>query len=58
MLAAAMMLDHVRLHEEARRLRKAIADTLVIDQVRTGDLKGTAGTAQYAKAVVARIANG
>jgi isocitrate dehydrogenase (NAD+) len=58
MLAAAMMLDHVKLHDEARRLRKAISDTLVIDNVRTGDLKGSAGTAQYAKAVAARIANG
>jgi isocitrate dehydrogenase (NAD+) len=58
MLAAAMMLDHVKLHDEARRLRKAIADTLVIDNVRTGDLKGTASTVQYAKAVAARIANG
>jgi isocitrate dehydrogenase (NAD+) len=55
MLAAAMMLDHVRLHEEATRLRRAIDDTLNIDQVRTGDLGGSAGTERFTKAVVARL---
>jgi isocitrate dehydrogenase (NAD+) len=58
MLAAAMMLDHVKRTELASRLRKAIADTLNIDQVRTGDLKGTASTQQFAQALVARIKNG
>lgn len=58
MLAAAMMLDHVRLHDKAQRLRRAIADTLNIDQVRTGDLGGKSSSAQYTKALLSRIANG
>ncbi|MEW6708003.1 MAG: isocitrate/isopropylmalate family dehydrogenase [Pseudomonadota bacterium] len=58
MLAAAMMLDHVKLHDQAARLRKAISDVLNLDQVRTGDLKGSASTAQYGQAVARRIANG
>jgi isocitrate dehydrogenase (NAD+) len=58
MLAAALMLDHVRLHDEAGRLRTAVSDVLNLDKVRTGDLRGSAGTAQYGKAVAARIANG
>ena len=58
LLAAALMLEHVRLPELATRLRKAIDDTLNIDKVRTGDLGGTAGTAAFTKALVARIQNG
>lgn len=58
MLAAALMLDHVTLHDKARRLRQAISDTLNIDKVRTGDLGGKADTATLAAAIVARIRNG
>jgi isocitrate dehydrogenase (NAD+) len=58
MLAAAMMLDHVRRTDLATRLREAISATLNIDEVRTGDLGGKANTAQFAKAVVTRIRNG
>jgi isocitrate dehydrogenase (NAD+) len=58
MLAAAMMLDHCKLTDLATRLRRAIEATLVADQVRTGDLGGSATTAQYAQAVAARIRNG
>ncbi|WP_020650113.1 isocitrate/isopropylmalate dehydrogenase family protein [Solimonas variicoloris] len=58
MLAAAMMLDHVKLHDEATRLRKAIDDTLNVDQVRTGDLGGKADTKTFTAALVARIKNG
>jgi isocitrate dehydrogenase (NAD+) len=58
LLAAAMMLDHCKLPELAVRLRKAINDTLNVDQVRTGDLGGTAGTAAFTKALVSRIAGG
>jgi isocitrate dehydrogenase (NAD+) len=57
LLAAAMMLDHCKLPELARRLRTAIDATLNIDQVRTGDLGGTASTAALTKALVSRIAN-
>jgi isocitrate dehydrogenase (NAD+) len=58
LLAAAQMLDHVKLHESATRLRKAIDDTLNVDQVRTGDLGGKAGTREYTQALVARIGQG
>ena len=55
MLAAALMLEHVQLPDLARRLREAIDATLNVDQVRTGDLGGQAGTAQFTQALVARI---
>ena len=55
LLAAAMMLDHCKLPGMATRLRAAIDQTLNLDKVRTGDLGGTATTAQFTKALVARI---
>jgi isocitrate dehydrogenase (NAD+) len=58
LLAAAMMLDHCELTPMATRLRKAIGETLNTDRVRTGDLGGRAGTAEFTRALVARIANG
>ncbi|MBL0729042.1 isocitrate/isopropylmalate dehydrogenase family protein [Piscinibacter sp. HJYY11] len=54
-LAAAMMLDHVKLHDKAERVRRAVNETLNIDNVRTGDLGGKAGTAAYAQALVKRL---
>ncbi len=39
MLAAAMMLDHVKLPDVATKLRTAVDDTLNIDKVRTGTLR-------------------
>ncbi|MGY4831685.1 isocitrate/isopropylmalate dehydrogenase family protein [Sphaerotilaceae bacterium SBD11-9] len=54
-LAAAMMLDHVKLHHKAQRVRQAVGATLNIDQVRTGDLGGKASTAEFTKALVARV---
>lgn len=58
LLAAAMMLDHVKLHDKATRVRKAIDETLNIDNIRTGDLGGKASTSAFAKAVVARVTSG
>ena len=58
MLAAAMMLDHVKLTDMATSLRKAINDTLNLDMVRTGDLGGNAGTKAFTAALVSRIKNG
>jgi isocitrate dehydrogenase (NAD+) len=58
MLAAALMLDHVTLHDKAQRLRQAIHDTLNIDHIRTGDLGGTASTKVFTDAVVRRIRGG
>src|SRR5471030_2431542 len=55
LLAAAMMLEHCHLPHMAGRLRKAISDTLNLDKVRTGDLGGKASTAEFTRALVARI---
>ena len=57
LLASAMMLDHVHLPHMATRLRTAIDQTLNLDQVRTGDLGGTAKTADFTRALVKRIAS-
>ena len=58
LLAGAMMLDHCQRADLASRLRHAIEQTLNVDQVRTGDLGGGAGTAAYTQALVSRIKNG
>jgi len=55
MLAAAMMLDHCKLPAMAMKLRTAIDETLNVDKVRTGDLGGKAGTAEFTEALVNRI---
>lgn len=55
LLAAAMMLDHVGRVDLGDRLRKAIDETLNVDQVRTGDLGGKATTNEFAAALVKRI---
>jgi isocitrate dehydrogenase (NAD+) len=55
LLAAALMLDHVQLTGLATRLRAAIDATLNQDRVRTRDLGGTAGTAEFTRALVARL---
>jgi isocitrate dehydrogenase (NAD+) len=57
MFGAAMMLEHVHRNVEAARLRRAITDTLNVDNVRTGDLGGSANTAAFTKALVSRIRN-
>ena len=53
--AACMMLDHVGRQAVAQRIRRAVDLTLREDKVRTGDLGGTATTAQYAAAVIRRL---
>ena len=58
LLAAAMMLEHCKLTELAVRLRRAIGETLNVDNVRTGDLGGRAGTAEFTRALVKRIGHG
>ena len=58
LLAAALMLDHVKRHDLGDRLRRAIDETLNLDRVRTGDLGGSANTKQYTQALIARIARG
>jgi len=55
MLAAAMMLDHIGELDHANRVREAIEQTIVADNIRTRDLGGTASTKQFGDAVVARV---
>ncbi len=57
-LASAMMLDHVGLQDKATRIRQAVADTLNVDQIRTGDLGGSADTVTLARALADRARNG
>jgi isocitrate dehydrogenase (NAD+) len=58
LLATAMMLEHCKLHDQAGRLRHAVAATLNVDRIRTGDLGGTSTTAEFTRALVSRILNG
>jgi isocitrate dehydrogenase (NAD+) len=55
MLAAAMMLDHIKLSEMAARLRRGIDATLNADNARTRDLGGDASTADFTQALVRRL---
>jgi isocitrate dehydrogenase (NAD+) len=55
-LAAAMMLDHLGELDRADRVRRAVVDTIVKDQIRTRDLGGTASTQEFGNAVARRAA--
>jgi isocitrate dehydrogenase (NAD+) len=55
LLAAGMMLDHVGLQDSATKLRAAIYATLNEDNIRTGDLKGTATTREFTDAIIRRL---
>jgi isocitrate dehydrogenase (NAD+) len=55
LLAAALMIEHVGKHDMAKRLRKAIDQTLRDDGVRTGDLGGKATTKDMTQAIVRRL---
>jgi isocitrate/isopropylmalate dehydrogenase len=54
LLAAALLLDHLRQPAAAARLRRAVIATLV-DGVRTPDLGGAATTRQVTEAIIARL---
>ena len=54
-LSAAMMLDHVGMRDKGKAIRDAVDKALLEDNVRTGDLGGTANTRQFTKAVVSRL---
>ncbi len=56
MLAAAMMLDHLEQLKPARRIREAIEQVIVQDNIRTRDLGGTASTVEFGDAVARRVA--
>ncbi len=55
LLAAGLMLEHVGLVDEKRRLEAAIGAVLREDAVRTGDLGGAATTAAFTEAVMRRV---
>jgi len=57
LLAAALMLEHCKLGEQAARLRTALDRTLNMDRVRTRDLGGNASTGAFTAALVSRIVN-
>ena len=54
-LSAAMLLDHIGQTEPATRIRDAIRKTLQTPETRTRDAGGTAGTAEYTRAVLANL---
>ena len=56
MLAAAMMLDHIGELDRGHRIRQAIADVIVRENIRTRDLGGTASTEEFGRAVARRVA--
>ena len=55
LLAAGLMLDHVKRSDLADRLREAVRQTLQQDGVRTRDLGGTASTKDFAAAIISRL---
>jgi isocitrate dehydrogenase (NAD+) len=56
LLAAGLMLKHVERDDLAAKLRTAIEQTLQVDNVRTTDLGGKVSTADFAGAVIKRLA--
>lgn len=54
-LAAAMMLDHLQLTDQAARIRQAVNDVIKSGDRLTPDLGGSAGTQEIADAVIARL---
>ena len=56
MLAAAMMLDHIGEQDRGQRIRQAIADVIVRENIRTRDLGGSASTEEFGRAVARRVA--
>lgn len=55
LLASAMMLDHVDEKPLGDRLRNAISICMEKPETRTGDLKGTANTKEYTRAVIQNL---
>ncbi len=55
MLAAAMMLDHLRMTPRADRLRRAIAEVIASHDRVTRDLGGTASTDHFTQSIIERL---
>jgi isocitrate dehydrogenase (NAD+) len=56
LLGAIQMLEHMGRNEEAKRLRRAIVDTMKARDELTPDLGGSGTTTSFAKAIAARAA--
>ena len=54
-LAAAMMVEHMGFVDKAQRIRSAIKATLLAKDQLTGDLGGSAHTAEFTDAVISRL---
>ena len=54
--AACLMLEHLKDHERARRIRDAMESVIREKKTVTRDLGGTATTAQFTDAIIARLA--
>ena len=55
LLAAAMMLDHLAMPDQATRVRHAVRDTIAAGDRLTPDLGGSGSTDSFAQALVERI---
>lgn len=55
LLSSLMMLRHMGLTDYASRIEKAAFDTLAEGKALTGDLGGTAGTSDYANAIISKL---
>jgi len=55
MLSAVNMLEYMGLNEEAERMQKAIEEALKSSESRTKDLGGSAGTKEFAQAVISNL---
>ena len=55
LLAAAQMLDHLQMPDQAARLREAIVATLEAKDSLTPDLGGSGSTQSFAKAIASRL---
>ncbi|MDQ3996470.1 MAG: isocitrate/isopropylmalate family dehydrogenase [Gemmatimonadota bacterium] len=55
LLAACMMLEHLGHTDPARRIRRALEDTIREGKTVTRDLGGTATTTQFTDAIIARL---
>jgi isocitrate dehydrogenase (NAD+) len=53
--AGALMLDHLRDHDRASRIRRALETTIREGKTVTRDLGGTATTSEFADAIIAKL---
>ena len=55
MLSARTMLEYLDMNEAAERMQKAIEEALKSPENRTKDLGGSAGTKEFAQAVISHL---